>query len=417
MNILFLPAYFYPEHVASSHFMDHVREKLADNEIEMGLYAPTPTRGISKKVRNEYKNIPYENFYNGKLKVQRFSMFSEGKNPIQRALRYFLCSIQHYRYGKSAGNADLIFVASTPPTQGWIAAKVKKKLKIPFVYCLQDIFPDSLVGTNLTKKGSLLWKIGRKIEDYTYKNADKIIVISEGFKRNIMSKGVPEEKIEVIYNWVDENEVIPVERNKNILFDRYDLDKNKFYVTYNGNIGLTQNMNLLLEVAKMCTPLEDIHFVIMGEGAYKKDVEQMIEAENIENVTLLPFQPYKEISHVFSMGDVGLVISKENVGQNSVPSKTWSILSAARPILASFDENSELQEIIQKYDTGIFVKAGEKEELYDAIIELYNNPRKREEMGKNGRAFILENLTREIGTSRYVEVINSVFEQKHNNYN
>lgn len=396
--------------------MDNVREKLADNEIEMELYVPTPTRGISKQIRSKYKNIPYEEFHKGKLKIHRFSMVSENKNPIQRVIRYFLCGVKHYNVAIKSKKSDVLFVGSTPPTQGWIAAKVKKKLKIPFVYCLQDIFPDSLVGTNLTKKGSLLWKIGRKIEDYTYKNADKIIVISEGFKRNIMSKGVPEEKIEVIYNWVDENEVVPVERNKNILFDRYDLDKNKFYVTYNGNIGLTQNMNLLLEVAKMCTPLEDIHFVIMGEGAYKKKVEQKIVSLNLSNITLLPFQPYEEISHVFSLGDVGLVISKENVGQNSVPSKTWSIMSAARPLLVSFDENSELHEILESNKTGIFVKAGDKEALYNAILELYSNPEQRKIMGENGRAFILKNLTRDIGTSKYVEVIKSVINNSKVNY-
>ena len=96
---------------------------------------------------------------------------------------------------------------------------VKKIKKIPMIYNLQDIFPDSLVASDLTRKGSLLWKIGRKIENFTYKNADKIIVISEGFKKNIMEKGVPESKIEVIYNWVDENEVIAVERNSNILLN------------------------------------------------------------------------------------------------------------------------------------------------------------------------------------------------------
>ncbi len=96
---------------------------------------------------------------------------------------------------------------------------VKKFRHIPIVYNLQDVFPDSLVGTGLAKKGGLLWKIGRVIENFTYRNADKIIVISEDFKRNIMAKGVPEEKIEVIYNWVDENAIVPVKEEDNDLFD------------------------------------------------------------------------------------------------------------------------------------------------------------------------------------------------------
>lgn len=87
---------------------------------------------------------------------------------------------------------------------------VKMFTQQPIVYNLQDIFPDSLVGTGLAKKGGLLWKIGRVIEDFTYKHADKIIVISEDFKKNIMAKGVPEDKIVVVYNWVDQNAVVNV---------------------------------------------------------------------------------------------------------------------------------------------------------------------------------------------------------------
>lgn len=408
MKILFLSPYFFPESVASSHLIHNIREELIKENFELVVYAPTPTRGVSPELKKKYKSIRYEGQFNGNFKIYRFPLFSEHKNSLQRVFRYFLCHIIHFYKGIRDKNSDVLFIASTPPTQGAMGVLVKKVRKIPMVYNLQDIFPDSLVATGLTHKGSFLWRIGRIIENFTYRNSDKIIVISEGFKNNIMAKGVPKSKIEVIYNWVDENEVIPVERDKNILFERYGLDKYKFYITYNGNIGLTQNMDLLLEVVEMFKDHPFIHFVIMGEGAYKKEVEQKIVSLNLSNITLLPFQPYEEISHVFSLGDVGLVISKENVGQNSVPSKTWSIMSAARPLLVSFDENSELHEILKNNKTGIFVKAGEKEALYNAILELYNNPEQRKIMGENGRAFILKNLTRDIGTSKYVEVIKSV---------
>ncbi len=411
MKVLLIPTYLFPEHAASLYLSKNRYEAFAKAGIKMEVIAPIPSRGVSVETKYHYKRIRKEMMFDGKMIINRFWSFDEGKSTFSRSVRYLLiCSTQLIR-GLRVKDISVVFSTSTPPIQGATAALLKRIKKTPLVFNLQDIFPDSLVASGLTRKGSLLWKIGRKIENFTYKNADKIIVISEGFKKNIMEKGVPESKIEVIYNWVDENEVIAVERNSNILFERYNLDKNKFYVTYNGNIGLTQNMDLLLDVAEMFRDNPAIHFVIMGEGVYKKEVEHKLTTQKVENVTLLPFQPYKEISHVFSLGDVGLVISKENVGQNSVPSKTWSIMSAARPVLASFDENSELQEIIEKNKTGLFVKAGEKEALYKAILELYNNPQQRKEMGQNGRAFILKNLTREIGTSKYVEVIKSVVQE------
>ena len=314
-----------------------------------------------------------------------------------------------------------MFVSSTPPIIGATASLVKKFNKLRFVYCLQDIFPDSLAGTGLAKKDGILWKIGRVIEDFTYRNADKIIVISEDFKKNIMAKGVPEDKIAVIYNWVDEDAVKEIPRSENELFDKYNLDRSKFYITYSGNIGLTQNMDMLLEVmAELQTEAPDIQLVLIGEGAYKEQVVKKIagQAGNdgairgtiLPNVIMLPFQPYEDISHVFSLGDAGLVISKPGVGANSVPSKTWSIMSASRPVLANFDEN-ELRDIIANHHCGIFTKAGDKDAFKASILELYHHPELCKEYGSNGRQFVMDNLTKEVGTQKYVDVIKS-FEKK-----
>ena len=474
MRILQLTGYFYPEKAASIYLEENRFQAFADAGFDMVVFGPTPTRGITEEEYQEYRKRTFEKMYDEKLEVHRFKMFREGKNPLMRVLRYFLVSMLQFYYGVRAKNVDMIYVASTPPTQGALAALVKKFKHKPFIYNLQDIFPDSLVGTGLAKKGGLLWKIGRVIENFTYRNADKIIVISEDFKRNIMAKGVPEEKIVVIYNWVDEEAVVDVPRAENKLFDKYGLDSSKFYVTYNGNIGLTQNMDMLLEVAKelqepaavqeiqcpsggsngsmqqscgsnktaggleaatqqfrdvqnssngsepliarLCrlqnevgartTHNRSIHFVLVGEGAYKAEVEKRIKEQGITNVTLLPFQPYEDISHVFSLGDVSLVISKPGVGANSVPSKTWSIMSASRPVLANFDEN-ELKTIIEDHRCGIFTRAGDKEAFKEAILKLYYNPELCKEFGRNGRQFVMENLTKEVGTRKYVEVIRS----------
>ncbi len=421
MKILFLSAYGFPEQAASSYLGANRSQAFVDAGFKMVTYIPTPTRGVTPEVRKKYKKIKYEERRGGISVIHRFSMFGEGKNPIQRALRYILCAIKHFNRGvfaKDARSCNVMLISSTPPIQGAMAAMVKKCRRdhIPFIYVLQDIFPDSLVGTGMTHKGSLLWKIGRRIENFTYNNADKIIVISQDFKRNIMAKGVPEEKIEVIYNWVDQNAVVDVPREQNKLFAKYNLDPSKFFITYSGNIGLTQNMDMLLAVMEeLKTEEPDVRLVLIGEGAYKAQVEKIVAEKNLSNVVMLPFQPYEDIGHVFSLGDAGLVISKPGVGENSVPSKTWSIMSASRPVLANFDEN-ELKEIVDGTSAssttgkpcGIFTKAGDKEAFKEAILTLYNNPELCKEYGRNGRQFVMDNLTKEVGTQKYVDVIKSV---------
>ena len=336
----------------------------------------------------------------------------EGKNPIFRALRYLLCNLKQYHHGKRAKDIDLVFSSSTPPTQGVLCAKLKKKLSkkhkknVPFVYNLEDIFPDSLVTAKMTKKGSLIWKIGRKIEDYTYRNADKIIVISEDFKRNIMEKGVPEDKIVVAPIWVNTENVYPVAKEDNILFDRLSLDRDKFYVVYSGNLGHSQNLRMLLDAAKdVRDTLPCLRFVLIGEGAAKDEVAAAIQNEKIDNVLLFPFQPYDDIAHVFSLGDVGLIVSKSGIGQSSVPSKTFGIMGAERPVLASFDTDSALTRLIEGVGFGVCAKADDKEAFKAALASLYENRENLAEMGARGRAYLVKHLNKDKCTAAYVETI------------
>lgn len=406
MKILLLPGYYKPERVASSYLMENTYEAFAKAGYRMVLYTPVPTRGVSNKVRQEYKKRLKEVEYNGYLNVNRFRMIREGKNPVQRAFRYALCMYRQYRFVLKEKDSNMLLLPSTPPLNLWLISAVKKKRpKLKIIYNLQDIFPDSLVNTGLSKKNSFLWKIGRKMEDKGYRAADKIVVISEDFKRNIMDKGVPEDKIVIVRNWVDENAVLNVERDDNTLFDEYRLDRSKFYVCYSGNIGHTQNMDMLLNVAKELADHKDIGFIIVGDGAEKEHVSERITKENISNVFMLPFQPYERISEVFSLGDCGLIISKPGVGNNSVPSKTWSIMSAGRPVLASFDKESELGQILLEQKCGLCVDAGRANELKQAILHMKSDSEQRIEMGKKARDYIERYLSRKTGTGQWVSVI------------
>lgn len=408
MKILKLNSYCYPEQIASSHLAKDIHDAYQKAGIVCEIYTPTPCRGIDEVTRKKYKKIKYEEINDGYVRIHRFPMFKEPKNSLFRAFRYALCIVINFFNGLRAKDIDVYYASSTPPINGIIMSLIKKVKKYKILYDLQDIFPDSLVNTGMTKKGSLIWKIGAWIEQITYKAADKIIVISEDFKRNIMEKGVPEDKIELVYNWVNENQVVHIDRKDNILFDKYNLDRDKFYICYSGNVGYTQNMDMLVKVAKSLEDNPNIGFVIVGEGAYKQKLADLIAENDIKNITLLPFQDYSDISHVFSLGDAGLIISKKGVGTNSVPSKTWSIMSAFRPVLASFDKGSELDRIVTDNNCGICVEADDADALKNAILDMYGKTSQLEEMGRNGRKFILENLTAEISTGKIINIIRNI---------
>lgn len=418
IEVLKLSPYCYPEQISSSHLTEDLNVAFKDAGFHTTVYAPTPCRGIDVKTREKYKRIKHIKLLDGSIDIYRFSLFKEGKNPIGRAARYILCNIIQYHKGVCKKGIDIIYSGSTPPTQGLLCGKVADKLskkyghKVPFIYNLQDIFPDSLVNAKMTKKGSLIWKIGRIIEDYTYRKADKIITISEDFKANIMAKGVPESKIVVVPNWINTDNVYPVERKDNILFDRYGLDRSKFYICYSGNIGHSQNLGLLYRAAiRLQKEMPDVCFVLIGEGAAKEKFEQKIKEKGLTNIIVLPFQPYEDIAHVFSLGDVGLIISKPGIGNSSVPSKTWSIMAANKPILASFDEESELSRLIIAEKCGLCSNPKNVDDFIEKLLSLKSQNTLAEQMGKNGHKYVSKNLNKEKCTSIYISELKSIIKK------
>ena len=213
----------------------------------------------------------------------------------------------------------------------------------------------------------------------------------------------------MVPNWADCDGVYPVDREHNVLFNRYNLDKDKFYIAYTGNVGFSQNMDLLLEVAKnSSTMLPDISFVIIGEGVDRDRIQNRVETEHIDNVIMLPFQPYEDIADVFSLGDIGLIISKPGIGKNSVPSKTWGIMAAGKPVLACFDGDSDLVRLINDVKCGVCAKPDSIDDIISAILEMYQDKEKRELYGKNGYNHIKRKLNREDCVKKYVETIDSI---------
>lgn len=411
MKMLRLSPYYFPERISSTHLTDDLETAYAEAGFHTEIYVPTPTRGITNEERQKYKRIKYEERYDGKLIVHRFAMFREGRNPIGRAVRYVLVNLAQYHKGCHAKDITIVTGGSTPPTQGVLCAKVAKKLSkkykrpVPFVFNLQDMFPESLASTGLAKKGSFLYKIGEKISNYTYRNATEIMVVSENMKAALLEKGVPEEKITVIYNWIDTETTVPVARDDNPLFDELSLPRDKFYLTYAGNLGNSQNVNILLDCAAALKDKEDIVFVVFGGGSEKEKFEKKIAQSGLTNIRLFPLQPMERVSQVYSLGDASFVTCKKGVGGGAFPSKAVSILATGTPVIASFDLDSDLCHILTNNKAGLCAEAEDVHAAIDAILTLYDDPNLCRTYGINARNLACTRFSKEVGTAARITVL------------
>lgn len=408
---IFVPfPYYYPEQCAGLSIIDDILRSCTKEGIEAQLYVPTPTRNVSSDAKWEID----ETQENGLLKIHRFKMYGEVRNPIFRAVRYLLNEFI-YLYALLKYDYDIVFLDSTPPIQGLKLPILKLFRKKPVLHNAQDIFPESLVGAGLARKGGILWHIGNIISKITYHFSDKIVVISDGFKKTLTEKGVPADKIEVIYNWVDDTRVIPIKKNDNPLYDEFGLDPTKFRIVYAGNLGHAQNIDVILAAADRLKDRQNIEFVFFGSGGLEVDIKKTIKVKRLTNVRIYPLQPSDRVSFVYGLGDLCMVSCKKGFGGSAMPSKTWSILSAGRPVLANFDDG-ELRYILESNGCGIFTEADDVNAMVNAISRLSENVSECNEMGLRGRIFIETKLRKDMNTSRYRDVIKQLVNKTNSIY-
>ena len=270
-----------------------------------------------------------------------------------------------------------------------------------YVLNIQDIHPDATIATGMVRN-RLLIAILRLIEHLAYRFASRISVISEGFKRNLIAKGVPARKIVVIPNWIDTDAITPQPQDNP--FAREVGTAGRFTALYSGTIGLVSGAEIVLDVAAALAG-SDIALLMVGEGQVKSRIEQQAAERSLGNLRFAPFQPRERLPDVLSTASVGLVTLLPGHGANSVPSKILGYLSAARPVIASVDRGSDTWNFVQEARCGLCVPPGDPLALADAIRRLHADPELCTRLGRQGRMYLETHLRRQVITRRYAEVL------------
>lgn len=413
MKILMLRPSYYPQISGGTHLAMDLVEDLIKDGHKVKLVVPMPTR-LDQKIIDDYRNKKTEILYDGSLEIVRLTNRFSEKNIVLRAFRMLDTAFNMFKYIIKEKDIDIIFSHSMPIFLGplsVIGGKLKKK---PVIYWEQDIISESIVSTNIAGKGfkrKVLYKFARRLEKKTSKKCTHIITISNKFKQRQLELKKPENKVDVVYNWIDTDEVYPIERKDNYLFDKFNLDRTKFYVTYCGNLGIPQNVEILIDAAKCLKEIKDLQIVIFGNGVRKNKIEDYLNESGTNNCILLPLQPIEDTKYVYSLGDVGVVIGRKGTSNNGFPSKTWSILAAGQAMISCFDIDSELSEFVKDGKCGISIEPDSSEKLKNAILKMYDNREQTKQYGINSRKYVIENFSRKIATKKIIEIINKVKEE------
>ena len=387
MKILLVTQYFYPENFKSNDIALELTERGHEVTVLTGL--PNYPEG---KIYNNYGFFKRTKENYQRIKIIRTWLVPRGKGGgIRIFLNYFswafFASLRAFSLSFQKKFDVILVHEPSPITQGFPAIIVKKIQKIPLHFWVLDLWPESLSSAGGVKNKYVL-SFFTKMVKYIYNNSDKILISSKGFEESILAKGNYKEKLVYFPNWAEES-ILKGDSDYPIPY----LPKG-FKIIFAGNIGVAQDVNSIIDAALILKDKLDIHFIFVGDGRSKIQLENFVKENNlIETVHFLGIFPLDAMKTFFNQADVLLVSLKDELIFNvTVPAKLQAYLCTEKPILGML--NGEGAKIINDANCGLSVNAGDSIKLAEKILELYEmSDKKRKILGANGFKYFEENFT------------------------
>ena len=384
MRIVCIPPHFEPDTAPTGVIWTRIVHELAGRGHTIEVLTSLPWyREHRIEPGFEGKVVRHEDAPWGRITRMNPFPTADKRNIARRALAFGGFSALTGVVGARGPRADAVIAISPPLTlalAGWAIARARRA---PLVLNLQDIFPDVAIELGAISSPRIVAG-ARRLERTSYRVADAVTVLSEDLRANLLAKGVEGHKVRVIPNFVETDRIVPGPK-ENPYRREFGLE-GKRVVMYAGNIGLSQSLDLILDAAAALAYEEDLMFVINGQGANRDELER--KAVGMTNVRFVDMQPHGRLGEVLAAADIHLIPLRRGLARSSVPSKSYSIMAAGRPFVASVDEGTEIARLAERSGAGVAVPPEDAEAFTKAIRNLLDEPGELEDMGRSGRSFV-----------------------------
>jgi colanic acid biosynthesis glycosyl transferase WcaI len=317
---------------------------------------------------------------------------------LGRASNYVTYLLQTLRIALFSRRPNVVLCMTDPPIIGDIALAVARRFRRPLVVVSQDVFPEIAVELKRLENRLLIGLLRVFIALYL-RRADRVVAIGETMRRRLEQKGAGPERIVVIPNWVDTNAIRPQPRD-NDWAREHDL-ADRFVVMHSGNVGHSQNLDMLVRATTFLRDLENLAVVVIGGGARRGELMELADLLETEAVRFLDYQPRETLSSSLSAAHLHYVGLGRGLSGYVVPSRLYGVLSAGRPVLVAADAESETAAVVRSVGCGTVVPPNRPELVAEAIRAAYDGRLDLDDMGRRGREYVVSEADQSIAIERY----------------
>ena len=296
---------------------------------------------------------------------------------------------------------DAVFIQSTNVAKFAVKAIRKKLPKARITFNVQDIFPYNAVYSGMIKNNSLVYKVMASFQRYAYTHSDNVITISEDMKDTLVADGVDASKISVIYNWSYQDEVY---ENVDLTKVSHMFNPDYFNVVYAGNIGVMQNVDIIIEAAKLMKDDNNVWFHIIGNGVYKEKLEARAKEYGLSNISFWPMQSPDLAPAIYSAADVNVIPLVKDVFKTALPSKTATCLACQKPIVFAIGKESSFGKIAKDEAGCLVVDSDSPAELLNAIHLIRDG-----KIDNKSVEFFIKNFRITENSKRYSKIITGLY--------
>lgn len=404
LHILFVTDYFPPEIAAPAHLVFDLASEFVRLGHRVTVVTGFPRYNVSQ-VAEAYRGRLTLTEDMGGIRVLR--VFRPGVDRaalLLRGLDHLLAPFLAFVRALVADRPDIVLVLSPPLTLALTGYGLKLLRGSRLVTNVQDLFPQNAIDLGVMKNQVVI-SFFRRLERFVYVASDVVTVHSPGNANHVIGVA-PGAKVAVVSNWVDTSKLLPQPRT-NWFSEQHRLD-GRFIVSFAGTMGFSQDMDVILDAAKLLRNDPSIVFLLIGDGVQKERVAAEVERRALGNVVLMPTQPREVYPWALASSDTSLATLKPDVLTPTVPSKILSIMAAARPVIGCMNLDGDAPALIRESGAGIALPPADPQALADAIRMLRDNPDLCRSMGERGRRYIEEHLSLQAAAAQYVELFSTV---------
>jgi colanic acid biosynthesis glycosyl transferase WcaI len=406
VRLTILNQYFYPDISATGQLMTELAQNLVEHGFEV--------TAVSARGCYNGGSLPRHDRYKGVLIERAWATSFGKKRSIGRLSDYLTFYLSSFVKLMILPRQDIVMALTTPPLIGLVAMLVGKLRGMRVVALMEDLYPDVAVALGALPASGRMTRVMDWLTRIMLSRSDRIIVLSDCMLERIVEKMGPQirSRIDVIHNWADGEQIMPVEEGKQRFFESCQLEQltDKFVVLFSGNMGRVNEFMTVMEAARLLRERSDIAFVFIGEGARASEIKGFTTDHRLPNVFMLPYQPREQLSQSLSSGDALLITLSEGLAGLSVPSKTYSSLAAGRPLLFVGDQNSSVARLIQSHECGASVAAGECRGLADVISAWATDRAASAELGAAARSLFERRFDRPVAVNGYLASLRKCFD-------